>query len=183
MKICKNLDELCVLLAKEVGSSALRATRSESARNLVVQGIDEALGPANTGPNAYKRRGRNGGLTDPNLIVTTTEKAKANKNGFVVELLVKNVAEGNHKWRGGINPCYKEHPDDWLPLKTDRFYVDAIVQSGRGYSWVHSEYYTGPQGQFGKPKPRDIYGKAGEKLTANGQLASLIASELAKRGW
>lgn len=171
------------MIANDVGQSVLTATRSESARSLVVQGIDEALGPEGTGPNAYKRRGSNGGLTDPNLIVTTVENKKTNSSGFHIDFLVKNVAEGNRKWSGGINPCYKEHEDDWLPLKTDRFYVGAIVQSGRGYSWVNSQYYNGPTYTPKNHKPRDIYGRAGEKLMEDGQLASMIASELANRGW
>ena len=174
MKICKTTNELYALIAKDVGQSLLAATRSEEAKKLVVQGIDEGLGPAGTTPDSYRRRGSNGGLTDPNLVVTTVSQKKVSPAGFSIDFLIKNIAEGNADWRGGVNPAKKGGQP---------FYVGAIVQTGVGYSWENSRYYTGENCMFGKPIPRDIYGKAGEKLTENDNLTSLTAKELKKRGW
>ena len=162
------------MVANKVAVSTVRAARSQKARDLVVDGIDEALGSEGTGPYAYERRGKNGGLTDPNLVVTTLVNSKADSSGFELEFLIKNIAKGNAEWRGGVNPPKKGGED---------FYVGAIVQSGRGYSWVNSQYYTGPTHEPKNHIPRDIYGKAGEKLMEDGQFVSMIANELKDINW
>lgn len=168
-------------MGADVAKSLVKATKNPEARELIVQGIDEGLGAPGSGPNSYKRRGRNGGLTDPNLIaVDLNPVQKEESGGYIFSVFIKSTAEGNENYRGGTNPFYKESPDDWLPTAQDRFYVGSIVQTGFGYSWKNSRYYN-PYQLPGNGRP--IYNKAGEKLSANGQLASMISADLARRGW
>ena len=181
MKQYSNYNALFADLLLEIKASLPEVIKTKEARELIVQGIDEGLGAPGSGPNSYKRRGRNGGLTDPNLIAVSASTIGRKADGsYQISVFSNSIAEGNENYRGGTNPFYKESPDDWLPTAQDRFYVGSIVQTGFGYSWKNSRYYN-PAQLPGNGRP--IYNKAGEKLSANRQLASMISADLARRGW
>ena len=182
VKQYSNYNTLFRDLLLDIKASLPEVIKTDECRELIVQGIDEGLGAPGSGPNSYKRRGRNGGLTDPNLIsVGSAHLGKSSDGSYEVRVFTNSIAEGNGAYRGGLNPVsHEKKVNTYVPPVADRFYVGAIVQTGIGYSWKNSRYYN-PLQSPGNGRP--IYEKAGEKLSANGQLASMISAELARRGW
>ena len=167
----KNLKSLFNALGSDIGRSLNVIREKDDFKKVVVAGIDKGLGEPNvTSPHAYKRRGENGGLTDPSLIISTKVQPIKRTGGYDFVTNVQSIAKGNGDYRGGWNPA----PD------LDNFYVADIVATGIGYSWVNSKYYN-PSQQKGLGRP--IYQEAAKKLAENDTLADMVATELARRGW
>lgn len=168
MKQTYKVNALLGFINSKLDVALYNALNSNTCRELVVKGIDEALGDPIPSKEAYERRGRNGGLTDPNLIAVTAEKSKkVTGDTYCATGFLKSTAQGNSEWRGGVNPS------------GDPFYVDCIVSDGKGYSWTGSSYHKNSN-HPNRERPRPIYEEAAKKLTENGELVRLVSDELHK---
>lgn len=177
MKQTDKVNALLGFINSKLDVALYNALNNNTCRELVVEGIDEALGAPIASKEAYERRGRNGGLTDPNLIAVTTEKSKKVASGtYCATGFLKSTAQGNSDWRGGVNPP----PSKRNPQANGKlFYVDCIVSDGKGYSWKGSSYHKNSN-HPNRERPRPIYEEAAKKLTENGELGRLVSDELHK---
>lgn len=170
MKTYTNLNALLKDLGKDVGNSLAVSLKSQEVKEFVVEGIDEGLGTPDFSFNPYIRRGRDGGLTDPHLVKASGFKIEKPKGAYKFSMNLRSHAQGNEDWRGGLYPR----------MSINQFCIDEIIETGFGYSWKNSAYYN-PNKEAGYGRP--IYQKAAEKLAQDDRLASIIANELANRGW
>ena len=187
LTIYNDKDAFFAEIARGVAKSLIKACSEDETKQLVVEGIDKGLGTPSH--NDYIRRGANEGLTDPKLIAINvpkgiSSKTIAKKKSFEFELMIQSTAGPNKdpKYRGTyISPGQKRA--DGQPLVSRDFYVGAIVETGIGYSWRGSHYYTKPGESVPEDKKRPIYKHAGEKLVEGDYLSNKVSSCLKKFQW
>lgn len=163
MKLYDNLDDLIKQLGEDVGKS-LEAVKRDYIDDKMEEAIDETVYAVQfDAENKYKRRGHDDGLIDrDNYSYAVTNVPPVFGDKRTISMRIFNSAMGNSDYRGYY-----------------RGFIDWIIATGKGYSWVNSAYYIA--NEDGKPIQRDFYKATQEKIEGN--IGQLLKQELHKKGW